>query len=214
MKRHPSADAGHPPTPRGRARARRWTGLLALLALAQLAPVVGPAARHRTRRTAATETRTIVNVGDLDQARRYGAYVDAHRSQYATLAGTLTGPDRETSADVTAFLEDGALRLIEERVRHGDDGSTSHNRYYVHDGRLVYYESVAVRVRPVGDGVAPARDEIHVELAYADDGHRIGGAKVVNGESVPVAPADEAAAIRRAAALGTRVAAALEEGQG
>jgi len=184
---------------------RLLLGLLAAASLAQLGPIVGPGARSGRAPQAAPKARTIVRVSSLEQARRYGAFVDAQRASFERLDGTLT--DGNTKARVAAFLEDGELRLIDERQARGEGGS-AHNRYYVHEGRLVYYDSVEVDVRPVAADGLPARDEVTLELAYDAQGRRVGGQKTVNREVVPLTPEDEARTVQRLRALGAKVAAA------
>jgi len=179
--------------------------LLAAAALAQLGPIVGPGARSGRTPHAASRTRTIVRVSSLEQARRYGVYVDAQRASFERLDGTLT--DGDTKARVAAFLEDGELRLIDEEEAR-DGGGSAHNRYYVHDGRLVYYDSVEIDVRPVAVDGLPARDEVTLEIAYDGQGRRVDAQKTVNREAVPVTPDDEARVAQRLRALGAKVAAA------
>jgi len=118
--------------------------------------------------------------------------------------GTVTSD--ETEARVAAFLESGELRLIDEQARYGEPGATGRNRYYVHDGRLVYFESLRIRPRDVGENRLRARDEVITMLAFGEDGQRVGAEKTVNRQAVPLTPTDEAGIRNRFAGLADLVA--------
>jgi hypothetical protein len=194
-------------TPPRRAAQRAGLAVLALAALALMAPS-GPGARPRaaSRGGAAKTVRTIVVVKDLDAGRQYSSIVDRQRPALDRLDGTLRSG--ETEARVAAFLEAGELRLIDERARYGENGGTARNRYYVHEGRLVFFDSVRVRPRDVGKDRLPARDEVVIELAFGDDGRIVGKEKTVNHQPVELPPADESGIRSRFASLASAVAAA------
>lgn len=163
----------------------------------------GPGARGRhVSRPAAKAARTVVVIQDLDGGRQYSRIVDRQRPALDRLDGTVTSG--ETEARVAAFLEGGELRLIEEEALYGEPGEpggTGRNRYYVHDGRLVFFESLRIRPRDLGEDRLPARDEVLTALAFGEDGRSVGAEKTVNREPVPLAPTDEAGIRRRFLAL-------------
>jgi hypothetical protein len=148
----------------------------------------------------------VVVIQDLDDGRQYATIVDRQRPALDRMDGTLRSGDSE--AQVAAFLESGELRLIEERVRYGEQGGTGRNRYYVTDGRLVFFESLRVRPREVGKDLLPARDEVITALAFGEDGRLVGSEKTVNREPVPLPATDEPGIRGRFQALSGAVAAA------
>ena len=161
---------------------------LALAAIATLG--TGPGARGRNvSRPAPKAVRTIVVIQDLDGGRQYSAIVDRQRPALDRVDGTLRSGD--TEARVAAFLESGELRLIEEDARYGEQGGSARNRYYVHDDRLVYFESLRVRPRDVGTDRLRARDEVITSLAFGEGGELVGSDKTVNREPVPLPATDE-----------------------
>jgi len=208
VARSPRLSAGAGPAPCIRAATPRRAATtfgLALAAVAMLA-ASGPGARGRhVSRPAAKAARTVVVIQDLDGGRQYSRIVDRQRPALDRLDGTVTSG--ETEARVAAFLEGGELRLIEEEALYGEPGEpgepggTGRNRYYVHDGRLVYFESLRIRPRDLGEGRLPARDEVLTALAFGEDGRSVGAEKTVNREPVPLAPTDEAGIRRRFLAL-------------
>ncbi len=138
-------------------------------------------------------------IQDLAAGRQYSQIVDRQRPALDRMDGTVTSGD--TEARVAAFLESGELRLIDERARYGETGATGRNRYYVHDGRLVYFESLRIRPRDVGADRLAARDEVITALAFGEDGQRVGAEKTVNRQPVALAPADETGIRNRFARL-------------
>lgn len=167
--------------------ARIAVAALAALALASLG--AGPGARRMPPRSGAPKaTRTVVIVRSLDDGRQYASIVDRQRPALDRLDGDLRSGD--TEARVAAFLEAGELRLIDERVTYGKDGGTGRNRYYVADGRLVFFDSLRVRPRDVGKDRLRARDEVLTTLAFGDDGQLVGSAKSVNREPVQLPNTD------------------------
>jgi hypothetical protein len=168
------------------ARARLAVAALVAVAIASLG--AGPGARRLPKSSAPPPTRTIVIVQSLDDGRQYASIVDRQRPALDRMDGTLRSGD--TEARVAAFLEAGQLRLIDERVRYGEGGGTGRNRYYVADGRLVYFESLRVRPRDVGRDRLRARDEVVTTLAFGDDGQLVGSAKTVNREPVQLPNTD------------------------
>ena len=175
------------------------TAGLALAAFALLA-ASGPGARGRNvSRPVPKAARTVVVIQDLDGGRQYSQIVARQRPALDRMDGTLTSG--ETEARVAAFLESGELRLIEEQARYAEPGATARNRYYVHDERLVYFESIRIRPRDVGTDRLPARDEVITMLAFGDDGQRVGAEKTVNRQVVPLPPTDEAGIRNRFASL-------------
>lgn len=175
------------------------TAGLALVAFALLA-ASGPGARGRNvSRPAPKAARTVVVIQDLDGGRQYSRIVDRQRPALDRMDGTVTSGD--TEARVAAFLESGELRLIDEQASYGEPGATGRNRYYVHDGRLVYFESLRIRPRDVGADRLPARDEVITTLAFGEDGQRVGAEKTVNRQPVALAPTDEAGIRSRFAGL-------------
>jgi hypothetical protein len=169
------------------------------MAFAMLA-ASGPGARGRhVSRPAEKAARTVVVIQDLDGGRQYSRVVDRQRPALDRMDGTVTSGD--TEARVAAFLESGDLRLIEEDARYGEPGGNGRNRYYVHDGRLVYFESLRIRPRDLGGDRLPARDEVLTALAFGEDGRSVGAEKTVNREPVPLAPTDEVGIRRRFLAL-------------
>lgn len=172
---------------------------LGLVAFALLA-ASGPGARGRSvSRTAPKAARTVVVIQDLDDGRQYSRIVDRQRPALDRMDGTVTSG--ETEARVAAFLESGELRLIDEQARYGEPGGTGRNRYYVHDGRLVYFESLRIRPRDLGEDRLKARDEVITMLAFGEDGQRVGAEKTVNRQAVPLAATDEAGIRNRFAGL-------------
>ena len=161
-------------------------------------------ARGRSVSRAPTTTRTIVVVQDLDDGRQYATIVDRQRPALDRMDGTLRSG--ETEARVAAFLESGELRLIEEQVRYGEQG-TGRNRYYVTDGRLVFFDSLRVRLRDVGQDRMRARDEVITALAFGEDGRVVGSEKTVNRQPVPLPASDEPGIRGRFQALAGAVAA-------
>jgi hypothetical protein len=179
---------------------------IVVLALASLGASNAGARGRSAGRGAAKSTRTVVVIQDLDGGRQYSRIVDRQRPALDRMDGTLRSG--ETEARVAAFLESGELRLIDERAAYGEDGGTARNRYYVNDGRLVYFESVRVRPRDVGEDRRPARDEVVTALAFGEDGRIVGGEKTVNREPVAVPPTDPPRILGRFQALAGAVAAA------
>ncbi len=179
------------------------------MALAPVLPALDAAAQGARGRSVARSpsgtSRTIVVIEDLDDARGYSTIVDRKRPALDRMDGTLRSHGSE--ARVAAFLENGDLQLVDERVRYGDDGGTARNRYYASDGKLVYFESVRVRPREVGKGELPARDEVITVLAFASDGRLVGSEKTVNREKIPLPSTDETGIRSRFAALVAEVAA-------
>jgi hypothetical protein len=171
---------------RGAPLARVAIAGLVALALASLG--ASPGARRMPTRSAPQTTRTIVIVKSLDDGRHYASIVDRQRPALDRMDGTLRSGD--TEARVAAFLESGQLRLIDERVSYGEGGGTGRNRYYVADGRLVFFDSVRVRPRDVGKDRLRARDEVLTTLAFGEDGQLVGGAKTVNREPVALPNTD------------------------
>jgi hypothetical protein len=161
---------------------------LGLAALALLGASTGPGARPRSATRAAKTTRTVVVIENLDQARQFAAIVDREKPALQRFDGVLR--NGATEARVAAFLQDGSLRLIDEIAAYSDGGGTARNRYYVHDGRLAYYDSVRIRPRDVGKDRRPARDEVITELAYDSGGKLVGSERTVNREPVKLEPAD------------------------
>jgi hypothetical protein len=133
-------------------------------------------------------TRTVVLIRSLDDGRQYASIVDRQRPALDRLDGTLRSGD--TEARVAAFLEAGELRLIDERVSYGEGGGTGRNRYYVANGRLVFFDSLRVRPRDVGKDRLRARDEVLTTLAFGDDGQLVGSVKTVNREPVQLPNTD------------------------
>lgn len=180
-----------------------------LAALVTLAPALDAAAQGARGRSVARSssgtTRTIVVIEDLDDARGYSTIVDRKRPALDRMDGTLRSHGSE--ARVAAFLENGGLQLIDERVQYGDDGGTARNRYYANDGKLVYFDSVRVRPRDVGKDKPPARDEVVTILAFASDGRLVGSEKTVNREKMPLPSTDETGIRSRFDSLAAAVAA-------
>ncbi len=175
------------------------------MAACALLAASGPGARGRNvSRPTPQAPQTIVKTQDLDGGRQYSQIVDRQRPALDRMDGTVTSGD--TEARVAAFLESGELRLIEEQARYGEPGGTGRNRYYVHDDRLVYFESLRIRPRDVGADRLPARDEVITRLAFDEDGQRVGAEKTVNRQSVPLALADEVGIRKRFQALANVVA--------
>ncbi len=170
------------------------------LATCALIAASGPGARGRSvSRPAPKVERTVVVIQDLDGGRQYSQIVDRQRPALDRMDGTVTSGD--TEARVAAFLESGELRLIDEQARYGEPGATGRNRYYVHDGRLVYFESLRIRPRDVGEDRLRARDEVITMLAFGEDGQRVGAEKTVNRQVVPLSATDEAGIRNRFAGL-------------
>lgn len=186
----PPPDGGRPRSGgRGRSgrSARIAVAALAALALASLG--AGPGARRMPPRSGAPKaTRTVVLIRSLDDGRQYASIVDRQRPALDRLDGTLRSGD--TEARVAAFLEAGELRLIDERVSYGEGGGTGRNRYYVANGRLVFFDSLRVRPRDVGKDRLRARDEVLTTLAFGDDGQLVGSVKTVNREPVQLPNTD------------------------
>jgi len=179
-------------------------GALAL-ALATLG-ASGPGARPgRSSGGGARTVRTIVVIHDLDDGRQYATIVDRQRPALDRMDGTLRSG--ETEARVAAFLENGQLRLIDERVRYGEQGGTARNRYYANDGKLVFFDSVRVRPRDVGNDRMPARDEVLTTLAFSADGRLVGSEKTVNRQPIPLPGSDESGIRSRFQTLAGAVAA-------
>lgn len=175
------------------------------MAACALLAASGPGARGRNvSRPAPKAPRIVVTIQDLDGGRQYSQIVDRQRPALDRMDGTVTSGD--TQARVAAFLESGELRLIDEQARYGEPGGTGRNRYYVHDGQLVYFESLRIRPRDVGADRLPARDEVITRLAFDEDGQRVGAEKTVNRQVVPLAPTDEAGIRSRFEALANVVA--------
>jgi hypothetical protein len=181
------------------------TLLIAAAALSLVAAAAGRGARSGGARRVAKPTRTVVVVKSLEQGRQYGAQTTRQKPAFDRLDGTLES--KAGKARVAAFREGGALRLLEESIDAGERGS-ARNLYCVQDGRLVYYESLTIRVRDVGRDLRPARDEVVLALAYDEQGRRVGAEKTVNREAVPLEPAEEAAVLRRFQALAGKAQAA------
>jgi hypothetical protein len=179
---------------------RLATAALGLVAVGLLGAQVGPGARPRSATRAGSKvTRTVVVIENLEQGRQFAAVVDREKPSYARLDGVLRNGDEQ--ARVAAFLQNGSLRLIDEIAAYGDHGGTARNRYYVHDGRLAFYQSVRVHPRDVGKNRRPARDEVVTALAYDSGGKLVGSERTVNREPAPLEPADLNATHARFAAL-------------
>lgn len=159
---------------------------LVVLALASLG--AGPGARRMPSRSMPQTARTIVVVKSLEDGRQYASIVDRQRPALDRMDGTLRSGD--TEARVAAFLENGQLRLIDERVSYGEAGGTGRNRYYVADGRLVFFDSLRVRPRDLGKDRLLARDEVLTTLAFDEDGRLAGSTKTVNREPVALPGTD------------------------
>jgi hypothetical protein len=189
--------------------ARAGLAALVALALASLgAAEPGARSGRGKERGGGKKTRTVVVVQGLDAGRQYARLVDRQRPALDRLDGTLRSG--ETEARVAAFLENDELRLIDERAAYGEDGGTARNRYYVNDGRLVYFESVRVRPRDVGADRLPARDEVVTALAFGENGALVGSEKTVNREPVALPPTDAPRILGRFLALAGAVEAAGE----
>lgn len=151
----------------------------------------------------AKKTHTVVVLDSLEDGRQYASIVDRKRPALDRLDGTLRSSASE--AQVAAFLESGELLLVDERVDYGEAGGTARNRYYVSGGRLVYYESLHVRPRDVGEGRLPARDEVLTSLAFGENGTLVGSEKTVNRERVALGPTEEPRVRQRFEALAAKV---------
>lgn len=199
-----SADRVADPLRGGRPAWRGATLGVAIAAFALLG-ASGPGARARNKsRSAPAVARTVVVIEDLDDGRQYSQIVDRQRPALDRMDGTVRSGD--TEARIAAFLESGELRLIEEDARYGEQGGSGRNRYYVHEGRLVYFESLRMRPRDVGEDRLPARDEVITALAFGEEGQQIGAEKTVNRQAVPLPPSDETGIRSRFAALANLVA--------
>lgn len=191
---------------RGTRPARIALAALAALALASVG--AGPGARRLPPRGGAPQAaRTVVVVKSLDDGRQYASIVDRQRPALDRMDGTLRSGD--TEARVAAFLESGQLRLIDERVSYGEAGGTGRNRYYVADGRLVFFDSVRVRPRDLGKDRQLARDEVLTALAFDEDGRLVGSTKTVNREAVALPNTDPPGILARFQSL----AGAVEAGR-
>lgn len=178
----------------------------AALVLLVCAPLAAGAqgARGRSVSKAPKSTRTVVVIQSLEDGRQYAAIVERQRPAFERMDGTLRSGD--TEARVAAFLENGDLRLIEERVRYGEEG-TARNRYYVSDGRLVYFDSLRVRPRDVGENRLRARDEVITLLAFGEDGRLLGSEKTVNRQPMRLPSTDPPGVLARFESLAGKVAA-------
>jgi len=145
-------------------------------------------------------------IRSLEDGRQYAALVERQRPAFDRMDGTLRSGD--TEARVAAFLENGELRLIEERASYGEKAreGTGRNRYYVSDGRLVYYDSLRVRPRDVGENRLRARDEIVTLIAFGEDGRPLGSEKTVNRQPMALPSTDPPSVLARFQALAAKVA--------
>lgn len=158
-------------------------------------------------RSSPQAARTVVVVKSLEDGRQYASLVDRQRPALDRMDGTLRSGD--TEARVAAFLESGQLRLIDERVSYGEAGGTGRNRYYVANGRLVFFDSLRVRPRDLGKDRQLARDEVLTALAFDEDGRLVGSTKTVNREAVALPNTDPPGILARFQSL----AGAVETGR-
>jgi hypothetical protein len=181
---------------------------LALAALPLVGAYSGAGARPPGAAPSAHTTRQVVVVRSLADGAQYASIVNRQKRTLDRVDGTL--PADGGQAHVAGLFAGSDLRLIEEDANHGEQGSFRH-RYYVSDGRLVYYHALVVQARDVGEGLRPAHDEITLALAYDGSGRRVGAEKVVDRESVPLASGDEKQVLARFQALSQALAGATAQ---
>jgi hypothetical protein len=167
---------------------------LALAALPLVGAYSGAGARPPGAAPGARVTKQVVVVRSLADGAQYAAIVNRQKGALGRVDGTL--PAEGGQAHVAGLFEDSELRLIEEDANHGERGSFRH-RYYVSNGRLVYYTALIVEARDVGEGLRPAHDEITLALAYDGSGRRVGAEKVVDRETVHLASGEEKQVLAR-----------------